>query len=312
MKISGRQVKTQWLLALVPFGACALLGLVVRALPGPSPTVYVEFSVSEWLLVVGVLLGALVLGVVWLQRQERQRFRERVAELQKQSADDRRRLLQRVDHELKNPLTAIRAGIANLTDAPAESGEALQSVVAQTVRLSRLAADLRKLGELETRPLENAPVDLLELLREVIALVRERPEVADRTLSLGLPQAPWPLPQLSGDHDLLFLAIHNLVENAIKFTQKGDTVEVRAYEEDAGVAIEVADTGPGIPEDEVPHVWEELSRGQAARTVPGTGLGLALVRAIITRHGGAATIRSRVAVGTVVTVSLPGEGVSVQ
>ncbi len=312
MKIGGRQVKTPWLLALVPFGACALLGLVVRALPGPSPKVYVEFSVAEWLLVAGVLLGALVLGVVWLQSREHQRLRERVAELQKQSADDRRRLLQRVDHELKNPLTAIRAGIANLTDAPAESGEALQSVVAQTVRLSRLAADLRKLGELETRPLENAPVDLSELLREVIALVRERPEVADRTLSLGLPQAPWPVPQLSGDHDLLFLAIHNLVENAIKFTQKGDTVEVRAYEEDAGVAIEVADTGPGIPEDEVPHVWEELSRGQAARAVPGTGLGLALVRAIITRHGGAATIRSRVGVGTVVTVSLPGEGVSVQ
>jgi two-component system OmpR family sensor kinase len=67
----------------------------------------------------------------------------------------------------------------------------------------------------------------------------------------------------------------------------------------------VADTGPGIPEDETPRVWDELHRGRAARGIPGSGLGLALVRAIVERHGGQVTIRSRLGQGTVVRVRLP-------
>lgn len=304
MKVSGGGMR-RWLLALAPLGLGVLVSVPVRARTS-NPAYVIRADLASWLVAAGALASALALAGVWLYERERRRAGEQLGDLSKQLAEDRRRLLQRVDHELKNPLTAIRAGVANISEAPAESGEALRSVVAQTERLSRLAADLRKLGELETRPLEHSPVDAAELLREVVELVRERPEVADRRLGLLLPQAPWPLPQVSGDRDLLFLAVHNLVENAIKFTQPGDTVEVRAYEEREGVAIEVADTGPGIPDDELPYVWEELSRGKAARAVSGTGLGLALVRAIISRHGGEVAIRSRVGVGTVVTVRLPG------
>jgi two-component system OmpR family sensor kinase len=71
------------------------------------------------------------------------------------------------------------------------------------------------------------------------------------------------------------------------------------------VAIEVADTGPGIPQEELPRAWEELYRGQGAQGVPGSGLGLALVRAIVERHGGQVTLRSRAGQGTVVTMRLP-------
>ena len=71
------------------------------------------------------------------------------------------------------------------------------------------------------------------------------------------------------------------------------------------MVIEVADTGPGIPEDEVESVWDELYRGKGARGVPGSGLGLALARAIIERHGGQIRLRSRAGQGTVVTVRLP-------
>jgi two-component system OmpR family sensor kinase len=181
----------------------------------------------------------------------------------------------------------------------------LNSVEAQTLRLSRLASDLRKLAELETRPLELAPVNLTELLQEVTAVAGESPKANQRRLALNVPQAPWPLPTISGDPDLLFLAVHNLLDNALKFAQPGDTVELRAFEDGARVVIEVADTGPGIPESELPHIWEELYRGQGARGVPGSGLGLALVRAITDRHGGQLSIRSRVGQGTVVTLRLP-------
>ena len=133
----------------------------------------------------------------------------------------------------------------------------------------------------------------------------EHPEAGKRTLNLSLPQAPWPLPTIQGDADLLLLAIHNLLENALKFSNQGDTLELRAFEDGQQIVIEVADTGPGIPEDEQPHVWEELYRGQASRGVPGSGLGLALVRAIIERHNGSVSIRSRLDQGTVFTLRLP-------
>jgi two-component system OmpR family sensor kinase len=119
-----------------------------------------------------------------------------------------------------------------------------------------------------------------------------------------VPQAPWPLPQVPGDNDLLLLALHNLLDNALKFSRKGDTIEVRAFEDGQSVVVEVADTGPGVPAGELPHVWEELYRGVGARGVPGSGLGLALVRAIVERHGGQVSVRSREGQGTVFGVRL--------
>jgi two-component system OmpR family sensor kinase len=173
------------------------------------------------------------------------------------------------------------------------------------LRLSRLTSDLRKLAELEGRPLERVPVDIAELLQEAVTLAQEQPEAEARRLTLTLPQAPWPVPDILGDWDLLFLATYNLLDNALKFTRPGDTVEVRASEGGTFVIIEVADTGPGIPQEELPRVWEELYRGQGAQGVPGSGLGLALVRAIVKRHGGQVTMRSREGQGTVVTMRLP-------
>ena len=223
------------------------------------------------------------------------------------AAEERRRFLQRLDHELKNPLTAIRAGLANAANGSTTptQREALASVEAQVLRLSRLTADLRKLAELETCPLEQVPVDIAELLQEAMALAQEQPEAAVRDLTLTLPQVPWPVPDILGDWDMLFLATYNLIGNAIKFTRSGDAVEVRAFEHGNAVVIEVADTGPGIPKEEVLRVWEELYRGQGARGVPGSGLGLALVRTIVERHGGQVTLRSRVGQGTVMTMRLP-------
>ena len=97
----------------------------------------------------------------------------------------------------------------------------------------------------------------------------------------------------------------NLLENALKYSRPGDTVELRASEIGANIVIEVADTGPGIPEEEQPHVWEELYRGEAGRGIPGSGLGLALVRAIAERHNGRVSLRSRLGQGTVFSLHLP-------
>lgn len=82
-------------------------------------------------------------------------------------------------------------------------------------------------------------------------------------------------------------------------------MEVRARDEVGAVLVEVADTGPGVPAEEVETVWQELARGRGAVGLPGSGLGLALVRVVVARHGGTSTLRSEPGVGTVVTLRLP-------
>ncbi len=299
-------MKWRHLLIPIPLGV-GLLASVWFHYRGANPVFYARADAAALTTLAGLLLTLLLAAgyaAYGLLERARQAW---LAQAQAQAAEDRRRFLQRLDHELKNPLTALRAALANLAGAPTDAArrETLVSVEAQVQRVSRLVADLRKLAELETRPIEHTPIDLTALLEEALALARERPEATERHLALTLPRAPWPLPTITGDRDLLFLAMHNLLDNALKFTRPGDTVELRAFEDGATVVVEVADTGPGIPEEELSYVWEELYRGQGARGTPGSGLGLALVRAIVLRHGGQATLRSRVGRGTVVTVRLP-------
>lgn len=296
-----RWKKGLWLLPLGVLGLGLGLSLLVRFIAPRNPVLYLRADLATLIIIAGLLLtlaSYVALGVITRFEQQRQR-------LLSQATDDRLRFLRRLDHELKNPLTAIRAGVANASEVPDETArqEAFVTIDAQALRLSRLAADLRKLAELETRPLERAAVDMTALLQEAFDLAQER--AAERKLLLSIPQAPWPLPQISGDPDLLFLAMHNLLENAIKFTRPGDRVEVRAFEDGSILVVEVADTGPGIPEDELPYVWEELYRGQGARGVPGSGLGLALVRAVVERHSGRVSLRSRLGQGSVFTLRLP-------
>jgi two-component system OmpR family sensor kinase len=298
----------RWAVALIPVTAGLVVSTLlsqVPALSNPILAIRVDVSMAAFLLG-GMCSIVLLLGVTGWTAAER-RCRRRLSETHVAAVQERRRFLQRLDHELKNPLTAIRVGLANLAGdpPPAAQRETFSSIETEVLRLSRLTADLRKLAELETRALEREPIDVAKLLNELVAVAQEQPAVAERKLALVLPQAPWPVPTIRGDRDLLFLALYNLLDNALKFTRPGDTIEVRAFEDGNVVVIEVADTGPGIPKDEIPRVWEELYRGRKARGVPGSGLGLALVRAIVDRHGGRVTVRSRVGQGTVVRVTLP-------
>jgi CheY-like chemotaxis protein/two-component sensor histidine kinase len=176
-------------------------------------------------------------------------------------------------------------------------------VEAQALRLSRLSADLRKLAELEVRLVERAPVDMPQLLRDAFAMAEDQPEAQDRRLSLSLPQAPWPLPSVTGDTDLLLLAVHNLLVNALKFTRPGDTIELRAFEDGSNVVIEVADTGPGIPEETAAKVFEPFFTTKEAGK--GTGLGLATIYGIVKQSGGDIWVYSEPGLGSTFKIYLP-------
>ena len=293
-----------WWWVAIPFSVGLITALIFILTDAPNPLLYVQADLGTLAFGVGVVFSIFVAVVLAVLDQ----IEKTKKQITIQFAEDRRRFLQRLDHELKNPLTAILAGLANLsiTESPAYRTSSLNSVQSQVDRLRRLVAELRKLAELETRPLDSGPINLDELLEEAFTLAKDHPDSGERTLTFSTPRAPWPLPTINGDRDLLILAIHNLLDNAIKFTRPGDTIEMRAFEDGSGVVLEVADTGPGIPVEDQDHVWEELYRGESARGIPGSGLGLALTRAIIIRHGGSITLRSRAGEGTVFTVRLLG------
>jgi two-component system OmpR family sensor kinase len=293
----------RWLPILAP----AILGFIISIAYNQSnfanPVLVLRMEMSVLIFILGILLSSFAaVGLLindWIERRHIQSLVE--------AAKERRRFLSRLDHELKNPLTAILAALANLRSAGSSQDQerSIYSIETQMSRMRTLVGDLRKLADLETRAIELAPIETGKLLQENFELIMERDEAHRRAWTLSIPQAPWPLPAVLADRDLLFLAVHNLIDNALKFTNAGDTIELRAYEDDANVVIEVADTGPGIPEEELPRVWDELYRGESARGISGSGLGLALVRAIIHRHNGKVTVRSRAGQGTVFSMQLP-------
>jgi two-component system, OmpR family, sensor kinase len=290
-------------LALLPLLLACILAAVGQGGLLANPILYVRADLGSAMLALGVMLSLVWLLCAALRDRLARHCAEEMARHRQLQADAHLRFVRRLDHEMKNPLTALRAGLANLGEQ--DGDQTLDRVRTQVDRLARLSTDLRKLADLETQPLEKEPVHLDQLLSDLCEDAQQHPGAITRQLRLTLPTAPWPLPPVSGDADLLYLALHNLLDNAIKFSRPGDTVEMRASEDGSSVAVEVADTGPGIPEDETPHIGEELYRGDAARSVEGSGLGFALARAIVARHGGTLAIRSRAGQGTVVTLRLP-------
>ncbi len=296
-----------WMLSLLPAGFGILISVLATNGYITNPVFYLRGDLASFASLGGVMISIITVFIMLLWNHNQKNHNSTILSLQVQASEDRRRFLQRLDHELKNPLTAIRAGLTNITYRPLDDyvTDEVSAVQAQVLRISRLIADLRKLAALESSPLETTVVNMAELLSEVISVIEDQAHIDDRRLTLIIPNAPWPLPEVDGDPDLLLLAIHNLLDNAIKFTSPGDTIEVRAFDDESDIVIEVADTGPGIPVEDINRIWEELYRGEQARGIPGSGLGLPLVRAIIEKHGGRVELRSRPNQGTVFSVRLP-------
>jgi signal transduction histidine kinase len=296
-----------WILSLLP----AVIGILISILASneiiSNPVLFLRGSLAALTSRVGITISAIIIIIILLWNTNQRKHRQKIINIKNESSEDRRRFLQRLDHELKNPLTAIRAGLTNMANERLDGylEEEVSAVQAQVLRISRLVADLRKLAALEVTPLEETNVNFADLLNDVITVLQDQENLKDRQISLTLPNAPWPLPEVKGDSDLLLLAIHNLLDNAIKFTLPSDTIEVRAFDDGSDIVIEVADTGPGIPENEIQRIWEELYRGEQARGVPGSGLGLPLVRAIIEKHRGNIEVRSKPEQGTVFNIRLP-------
>jgi two-component system OmpR family sensor kinase len=174
-------------------------------------------------------------------------------------------------------------------------------------RLRRLLQGLRKLSDLDTYAIAGEIIDFTDLLGKAITAAKSVPGREGHNIELHPQRFPWSPPPMSGDEDLLLLAFYNLIDNACKFGGPAGSVQVRVSEDGAAVLVEIADNGPGIAEEDLPHIFEELYRGEGARGIEGSGLGLALVKKIVERHGGSVAVRSRPGQGTVFVVRLPAK-----
>jgi signal transduction histidine kinase len=200
----------------------------------------------------------------------------------------RRDLVANVSHELKTPISAIRARLENLLDGVEEPNPAVLSVMLQqSERLSRLVDQLLDLSRLESGdvPLELEPVDLAPLVDRVVdEVAAARP---DRTLAVR-EEIPLDLPPVMADRERLHQVLFNLLDNAFRFTPSGGEVVVRAVRENGSCEVQVEDTGPGIPGEQLGLVFERFYRVDTSRSREdgGTGIGLAIARSVVEAHGG--------------------------
>jgi two-component system OmpR family sensor kinase len=278
-----------------------LLAILIRlAYPLTTLDFGFYFDPATLALLICLLIALILLGAsLFIRRQELET--KKALDAQADSLEEEhRRFIQRLDHEMKNPLTAIKIQLDNLQESTTGSLPVITDVRAQADRLVLLTRGLRSLADLETRPLEMEPVDIDELLQEVVDFLE-----ATERINLDIQRLPWTIPPIKGDRELLLMAFRNLVENALNYSV--DSIEVRARHTSGHLIVEVIDTGRGIPSEDLPLVTEELYRGSNVHEVDGSGLGLSIVKRIILRHGGRLELRSRSGQGTIASVQLPYE-----
>jgi signal transduction histidine kinase len=226
----------------------------------------------------------------------------------KKNDELRRRLIANVSHELRTPLTSIQGYLETARLAGAESPDFARNLEIchrETRKLSRLVQDLFELSKLDTRHLEFhfETVSLVELADQVGLAFEQR--MADKQIRFETQFPDDPL-EVWGDGNRLGQVITNLLGNAVVFTEAGGTITLACERRDRTAVLRVSDTGVGIPEKDLPHIFESFFHLEKSRTrnLGGTGLGLAICKAIVEAHGGRIAVRSRLGRGTAFTVEL--------
>lgn len=226
----------------------------------------------------------------------------RMAGALERSDQERRNLLADVAHELRTPLTVMRGQLEGIVDGvyPADDAH-IAPVLEETYTLERLVDDLRTLTLAETRQLhfDRRPVDLGELAERAVGLFDA--EAQEKHIALALAAAPQ-LPAVEADPQRVSQVLGNLLSNALRYVPAGGRVTVSVQPAAAGVETVVMDTGPGVPEPDLPHLFDRFWRGEKSRTraAGGAGLGLAIARQLIEAQG-----------GTITAANLPAGGLRV-
>jgi two-component system sensor histidine kinase MprB len=219
------------------------------------------------------------------------------------SQERQRQLVADAGHELRTPLTSLRTNIELIGQAAdnadrsltvEQSREIMDDVRSQIEELTTLVGDLVELARDEPMRRDPEPLDLADVVTAAVDRVRRRAP----SIQFEVDLHPW---MVFGEPQLLERAVTNLLDNAAKWSPTGGTVEVRLVDG----ALTVTDHGPGIDPQDLPHIFDRFYRSSEARTLPGSGLGLSIVKRAAERHGGTVEVESHPGESTVFTMRLP-------
>jgi two-component system, OmpR family, sensor histidine kinase BaeS len=218
--------------------------------------------------------------------------------------EQRRNLLADVTHELRTPLTVIQGNVEGILDGVYTADEAhLKSILEETQVLSRLVDDLRTLALAESGALQlrREPTDLAVLLGETAAAFKAQ---ADGRGVLLAAEGMLDAPLLNLDPERLREVLANLVANALRYTPAGGRIALRLSQDGTIMRVEVADSGPGIPAEDLAYVFNRFYKSSDSG---GMGLGLSIAKTLVEAHGGKIRVESQVGQGTAFIISLPVE-----
>ena len=228
----------------------------------------------------------------------------------RQLEDVRKEFVANVSHELRTPLSIFQGYLETLLEnpdmPPADTQPMLEVMRKHSRRLNALVEDLLILARLEAReePFQGAPLEVGRFIQGTVEDWSLRS--AEKKISLSADMTPG-LPEIRADAFRLEQVLSNLIDNAIKYTEPGGRVKVRASAVDGAVEIRVEDTGIGIPPADLPRIFERFYRADKARSRErgGTGLGLSIVKHIVLAHGGTVRAESQQGHGTSIIIRLP-------
>ncbi len=221
---------------------------------------------------------------------------------------ERRRWISDIAHELRTPLAILRGEIEAVQDGVRElRTETLDSLHFEVIRLGKLVEDLHQLAVTDSgaHVMRMSAIDLMDVVRDSVDSFRPRIEAHDISLQLNISATD--SATIRGDHDRLQQVMTNLMENSLRYSGPGTVVSIRSSLNPHHVVLQVQDSGPGVPEDALPHLFERLYRVEKSRSreLGGSGLGLAICKQIIDAHNGEIRSANAESGGLIITIVLP-------
>jgi two-component system sensor histidine kinase KdpD len=223
-------------------------------------------------------------------------------------------ILNSISHDLRTPLVSVIGVLSSLQEEGMDLDETSRKNLIQVAyedarRLNNFIANLLDISRIEAGAIKllRQPIDVAELIS--VALERLENRASQRQINIDLPSE---LPLIDVDSNLCVQVFVNILDNALKYSPENSSIEISARQVDRQIEIEIADRGIGIPQSDLPRVFDKFYRVQRSDKVHGTGLGLSICKGIVESHGGSITAENRQDGGTIIKLRLPFYGSDVQ